>query len=719
LKALTHERASVLAEAMILRRSQIRFRLGVGAVISLLFAHTFGLRTMATWAVLYALIQAVEFAAFPPALARRRIATLPGYLGALAVLALSGAVFGSLAWFWPFIAGSWGLTCGGFLLAGSLLNTVLATQGSRAAFIATGAPFVFYLLVQPLAAFLIGAKLDNICAVSFGAAMMAFCALKLWRTSAGAFRAEQSARADLNAREREARQSRAFLDSIFENVPAMLVVKEAASGRFLLINRAGEKLLGVTRDQIIGKTDHQLFPAEQADFFVERDRAAMALGEPIVIEAEPLDTADGQRMLRTKKVPIHENGQPAYLLAVAEDITEERKAAVELALAAERAEAANQAKSSFLATMSHEIRTPLNGVLGMAQAMAADPLSAEQQARLDVIRQSGEALLAILNDVLDLAKIEAGKLELEEVDFSLAEVVSGAHAAFTALAASKGLAFELEMSQAARGAYRGDPTRVRQILYNLISNALKFTNAGSVAVKVDWCGDGLSLVVADTGIGMSPGEIDGLFQKFVQADASTTRRFGGTGLGLAICHDLVQLMGGAIEVESRIGAGSTFRARLPLPRLEAEPAEAAAPQAAPGGAYDLKVLAAEDNAVNQLVLKTLLGQAGLEPVIVSNGALAVEAWEQGDWDLILMDVQMPVLDGPGACREIRRREAALGRPRTPIIALTANAMAHHVREYLDAGMDGHVSKPIQIRQLFAAIDGLIRPPAEDPARQTA
>ena len=382
-----------------------------------------------------------------------------------------------------------------------------------------------------------------------------------------------------------------------------------------------------------------------------------------------------------------------------------------LTLAHDAAEAANRSKSHFLATMSHEIRTPLNGVLGMAQAMGVDALSPVQRERLDIIRQSGEQLHAILNDLLDLSKIEAGKLELEIVEFDLAEVVRGAHAAFTAIAHKKGLSFDVVVEDCARGVWSGDPTRVRQILYNLISNALKFTDTGEIRVTARRAAGLLELVVRDTGLGMSEQTIEGLFSKFFQADASTTRRFGGTGLGLSICHELAAAMGGGIEVQSAVGAGSAFTVQLGLTWLREGSApstdsEAVAPTAQQA-VTQVRILAAEDNAINQLVLKTLLHQAGLTPTVVENGEKCVEAWEAEAWDVILMDVQMPVMDGPSASRAIRAREFATGRARTPIIALTANAMSHQITDYLAAGMDSHVSKPIEAGKLFEAIEAAL------------
>ena len=378
------------------------------------------------------------------------------------------------------------------------------------------------------------------------------------------------------------------------------------------------------------------------------------------------------------------------------------------------AESANAAKSTFLATMSHEIRTPLNGVLGMAQAMAGDELSDRQRDRLSVIHRSGEALLAILNDVLDLSKIEAGKLELEQMEFELGEVAKGAYSAFTALANKKGLSFALDI-EAARGRYLGDPTRLRQILYNLISNALKFTEQGEIRVTARREGDILEISVRDTGVGIAPESLSKLFAKFDQLDSSTTRRFGGTGLGLAICRELAQLMAGEISVASELGLGSTFTLRVPLPWQGGEKAAAASVETV-GEVKEiaLRVLAAEDNAINQLVLKTLLHQMGVEPVVVDNGQLAVAAWEADDWDVILMDIQMPVMDGLTATAQIRARELAAGRARTPIVALTANAMSHQVEQYVAAGMDSHVAKPIQAAELFEALTRAAVPPQAKP-----
>ena len=398
-----------------------------------------------------------------------------------------------------------------------------------------------------------------------------------------------------------------------------------------------------------------------------------------------------------------------------QDLKESEDRLRQLNLTLERARddanAANAAKSAFLATMSHEIRTPLNGVLGMAQAMARDELPQIQRERLAVIRQAGETLLALLNDLLDLSRIEAGRLELEDSTVDVEHMVEGAHATFTTLATEKDVSLAVTVAPEARGVWSGDPTRVRQIVYNLVSNAVKFTDRGEVRVHVSVEASHLLFRVTDTGPGIAPERLGALFQKFVQADTSTTRRFGGSGLGLAICRELATLMGGEIEAASVLGQGSVFTVRLPLTRLgdaDGLPVREdafAAPPLRDGSA--LRILAAEDNPMNQLVLRTLLAQVGVEVTCVDNGELAVAAAATGDWDAILMDVQMPVMDGPTATRLIREWERNGNRRRTPIIALTANAMAHHAAEYTAAGMDVLVPKPLELERLLIAIQTVL------------
>lgn len=498
------------------------------------------------------------------------------------------------------------------------------------------------------------------------------------------------------------------------NVSGEGVIVAGADMKILVFSEGASAIFGHKPSEVLGRSIDILVPLEHRDAHEGHMRgfAAGAVASRRMVGRQVVygRTRSGDVVPLEVGLSKLGSGDDVLFTAIVRDISERVTAEVALARAAAEANAANAAKSAFLATMSHEIRTPLNGVLGMAQAMSRDDLPARQRERLEVIRQSGETLLVILNDLLDLAKIEAGKLELEEAVFDLTELATGSHATFAALAAQKGLDFGLRVFDRARGTYRGDPLRIRQILHNLISNAVKFTDAGSVRVTVGRHAGVLTFIVKDTGIGVPPERISDLFRKFEQVDTSNTRRFGGTGLGLAICRDLVGLMGGDIAVDSRPGRGTVFRVGLPLARV-ASGRRAVEPAATARTTTDsaLRVLVAEDNPTNQLVIRTVLGQAGIEPDLVADGQAAVSAWEEADYDLILMDIQMPRMDGATAASIIRGREAADGRPRTPILALTANAMTHQVADYRQAGMDGHVAKPIEIDKLFHAIEAVIAP----------
>jgi signal transduction histidine kinase/CheY-like chemotaxis protein len=414
----------------------------------------------------------------------------------------------------------------------------------------------------------------------------------------------------------------------------------------------------------------------------------------------------------TARIPVggeDEVGQLTHrfnrLLAALHDYDVNLKGALaEVTAARDTAEQANLMKTQFLANMGHELRTPLNGVLGMAQARGRDDLTVAQHERVDVIRTSGTALLTVLNDVLDLSEIECGRLQLDAAAFDLETLVRDACEVATTLAASNGIALEIEVDAGARGLWLGDAVRLRQVIYKLVSNGLKFTDAGRVTVSAAATGTGLCITVADTGIGMAPDLLPRLFGAFVQGEGGATRRFGGTGVGLAICRNLVELMGGAIEVESRVGHGSAFTVRLLLERCEA----GAGPGAAMAGVnlVPLRVLVAEDNETNQRVVRTVLNALGIDPVVVADGRAAVEAWACGGFDLVFMDIQMPVRDGIAATRDIRRLEAERGLTPTRILALTANTMQHQVAEYAAAGMDGVVAKPIMIDRLYAALAGV-------------
>lgn len=406
----------------------------------------------------------------------------------------------------------------------------------------------------------------------------------------------------------------------------------------------------------------------------------------------------------------------AETFALAEDLDRAREEAEAARLAAETA---NVAKSRFLAMMSHELRTPMTAVIGMGDLLMGTALTEQQQGFVKTLRDSAEMLLTILNDVLDFSKIEAGQLELERIDFSLYRLMDDVINLFLVRAAAKGLSLSSSIADDTPRHVRGDPVRFRQVLFNLISNAIKFTNRGRVEVALwalDWPDGQIELhcEVSDTGIGLTAEQMDRLFAAFVQADASTTRRYGGTGLGLAICKRLAEAMGGKISVKSELGRGSTFHFSILLGRAEGRPAldAIARPpgetmgEPPPLAERPVRLLLAEDNDVNRMLITTMLKRMGHTVMAVENGARVLEEVQRSGYDVIILDMAMPVLDGPGAARALRRLDPPLNA--IPLIGLSADALPEHRSGHLAAGLDAYLTKPIDWSQLAAVLDRVAR-----------
>jgi PAS domain S-box-containing protein len=504
-------------------------------------------------------------------------------------------------------------------------------------------------------------------------------------------------------------------------------------GEYVYVNTAHARLFGYTDGaDLLGKSWKILYDSVDAER-IEREAFA-ALRGPWRGEAIGR-RRDGSTFPQEIALKVLDDGS---ILSVVRDITERRRIEQELRQAKDAAEAANQAKGHFLANMSHEIRTPMNGILGMAELMLQTVLSPDQRSSLLTIQDSARSLLGIITDILDFSRIEAGTLVAQEVDFDLALLVESVVKVFEPASRQKGLRLEWEVPAAVPGCLVGDPGILRQVLVNLVGNALKFTDAGKVLVVVSGNAgpesaggagpasgelpDGapprdvlLSFSVSDTGVGI-PGEMHGrIFEKFTQVDPSATRRHQGTGLGLAISKMLVEKMGGQIAVESEPGRGSTFRftARFGVGRPSAASARAAAPRPMEARPHSrsLRILVVEDNKVNQRVISRLLEARGHQVSIAKNGLEAVDAVRDGGtpYDLIFMDVQMPGLDGLEATRQIRSLEASVApadgaaRKATRVIALTAHATREDEKRCLAAGMDAYLSKPVLPEKLYETL----------------
>ena len=484
------------------------------------------------------------------------------------------------------------------------------------------------------------------------------------------------------------------------------------SRRVERVNPRLEQLLGQPPGSMAGRPVAAFFGGEAAyEGFVRRIREQLDSGRPVEIEHEFM-RPDGSRFLALLRSQLVDPRYPdaAGAIWVMEDITERRRTEQALAEAKAEAEAANEAKSAFLAHVSHEIRTPLNGVLGLARLMAAPGQpDSRRQNYLRYLVDAAESLNGIVSNVLDLSKIEAGKLQVERIVFDLHDLLDKVHGAHAVLAEAKGLAMRLTIQPGVPRRVRGDPLRLRQILSNFLANAIKFTRQGEVQLRAAPAGPGrLRFEVEDTGIGIAPAVLATLFQPFAQADHSTTRRFGGTGLGLSITRELAQLMGGAVGASSQPGEGATFWAELGLPAAsedEAGPVSGFGEGEAP--LKGLRLLVAEDNPVNMLIAAEMLARLGATVSPVHDGAEAVQAClvHPEAYDVVLMDLHMPVLDGLAAVRALRATAATAT---LPVVAFSAAALDHERQQARAAGMDDFVGKPMQPEELVRVLSRWVR-----------
>lgn len=568
--SVVQERVDRLDDILSTRRGQVRFRLGIAGSVILVYSASLGLKVTLAWAAIYGLLQLVEARVYTPAATRRLISSRAGYITALTLITLNLMVFGSLAMIWPFAGGPWGVANAAFLIAGAMLNAVLTTQASAAAFKASIVPLVVYAALLPVISIMVHADVGVVIGLAAGSALLTFSVVKLWSEAHRIRVAEKRARAEAERRQAEA-------------------------------------------------------------------------------------------------------------------------------------EAAVEAKSAFVAMVSHELRTPISAIL--AGATELERISGgvgRSHARL--IADAGAMMRTLLNDLLDLAKLDAGRMSVESTPFDFRALMSDQIRFWRAEAMKKNLSLRLTGAKSAPGWVEGDPTRLRQVLNNLLSNALKFTAEGSVTIGLDALpsvtgGALLRISVADTGAGMSAEQLERLFTPFDQTDAAVARTHGGTGLGLVISRELARLMGGDITVESTRGEGSTFTVTLAVGAVEAPPSEDHLPSSE--SVHAMKILLVDDHDINRRAISLMLEPLGAEVTTACSGTEALEVLAGRPFDVVLMDVNMPDMNGRDAVRSLRSTDGV--NRATPVIAVTGDTAPGDVQRCLEAGMNDWVAKPIDAGQLYNAL----------------
>ena len=516
---------------------------------------------------------------------------------------------------------------------------------------------------------------------------------------------------DMRAAQDELARERAFLQGIVSASATGFVVFSGA-GKIIYANEAAERVLGVPVDFMMGEAfdspkwrltrlDGKRFTQEEEPFTIVRQTGQMVQNHRIALHCD-----DGLRYASVNAAPIAmAAGQEAAVVYAVSDVTALVKAEHAREVALEEARGANVAKSNFLAKMSHEIRTPLNGVLGIADILAdtvSDPGSLQM---IDVLRNSGGLLMGIINDLLDMSKIEADALELESLPFKLADLARRIEDVHTLRAAEKGLSFRVSVDDPQGLPRLGDAQRLAQILHNLIGNSIKFTAQGHVNVTISAVdAHAVQLRVEDTGIGMSADQASRVFDPFTQADSSISRRFGGTGLGMSIVKRLTDLMGGQVSLSSVPGQGTRTIVELPL-SVVSDMAAVVPDQSAEAAIAlpALSVLAVDDNKTNQMILGIMLRQLGAQVVMADDGPSALSLFGLRPFDVLILDISMPGMDGVTLLRKIREEEGRRNLPRTPAVAFTANAMSHQIESYRAAGFDACVTKPLKRQDLQGAL----------------
>ena len=496
-----------------------------------------------------------------------------------------------------------------------------------------------------------------------------------------------------------------FLNSVIQLLPFALTVRDMSSGIYVLSNSVAEQILEAGPEGLVGRTLDEVCEPARAALIAQYDAEALRLGRAsVVVDSFAQDSLGRRRKFSSTRVATYDDSGPRYLIALTEDITEAEAAAESLRQALQQAEQANQAKAAFLANISHEIRTPLNGMVAGADMLAQQALPSSAGELVELIRASSLALELKLQNVLELVNIDRGQASVAAAPFEVAELLRAAADGAWAGARAKGLDLRWDAGALTGAVYRGDAMRLRQVLDQLLGNAIKFTEHGGVALSAEACDGGLRVIVEDTGVGIDPEVRESLFDRFRRADDTLTRRQSGFGIGLALARELVALMGGRIDCRARPQGGSIFRFDAPLSL------ETAAPAAAPAAFAPPRILVADDHPTNRRVVEMVLGDLATVRS-VNDGREAVEAFRQQPFDLVLMDIQMPNLDGVSAVAEIRKYEKAHNRSRTPIAMLTANTDPDNVAASRAAGADRHIAKPFTAAFLIGSVRELLWAPA--------